>query len=230
MTFHQLVVRHTTFSDRFGQRFNGEFCSDEEDNDFKCDVSRLDFTSIPEDAFTQIGRLDELYMFHTKLSTIPENVFVPLGRLLYLGLSGNRFLLPSNVFAPLGNLKTLFLHDNGLTTLPDNIFASLLNLECLFLEENLLTSLPTSLTTLYRLKTLNVKKNPLFSCRLSETHWFEPRYVYDSLIECQNYLRDIQKGNEQSKVYRCYSHSFPQLMIGLNCCANSFSCITLCWS
>ena len=131
-------------------------------------VTQLDLTESgigalqPHD-FTDLGRLQSLYLRGNSLTTLPPSLFHGLVRLEQLGLNSNRLTeLPPGLFAGLGSLEWLWLNGNRLRILPDGIFSDLAELTHLTLAENSLTDLPASVFTgLTSLESLSLLQNSL---------------------------------------------------------------------
>ncbi|CAM9735669.1 unnamed protein product [Pylaiella littoralis] len=94
-------------------------------------------TTIPEDLFKNLPKLERIYLSHNTLSKLPAKVFEGLGNLQWLYLDANSlFSLPENMFQELEQLERLSFDQNALTTLPAEVFLGLRGLQDLSLTNN----------------------------------------------------------------------------------------------
>ena len=105
-------------------------------------VEYENLSSLQENDFADLFKLETLDLDHNSLSSLPDGIFNDLSSLTRLDLDVNSFTsLPDGIFNGLTNLEWLDLEGNSLTGLPDGIFNGLSSLEFLYLEENNLLSL-----------------------------------------------------------------------------------------
>ena len=145
-----------------------------QENDFD-GLSKLNFlwlndnslSSVHEDIFEGLSSLNVLSLSNNSLSSLPENIFNDLTSLstLYLG-ENSLSSLGENIFNDLSSLSTIFLNDNGLSSLHVGIFNGLTALTHLYLQNNSLRSLPEGLLSSSRLPRLSFLRssNNLLMC------------------------------------------------------------------
>ncbi|XP_069829888.1 platelet glycoprotein V-like [Dendropsophus ebraccatus] len=93
--------------------------------------------SLPEDAFSGLIKLVELYLYSNNISVLPVGLFQHLESLQVLSLYNNTFdSLPNDLLKPLTNLQNIYLNNSKISTLPGNLFKALPNLQRVHLEGN----------------------------------------------------------------------------------------------
>ena len=124
-------------------------------------------SSLQENDFAGLYKLQELYLSQNALSNLPEDIFNDLSDLEKLHLNTNGLLtsLPEGIFNGLSSLEELYLDSNGrLSILPEDIFNGLAKLQTLHLEEGVLSSLSEDIFNgLSNLQTLRLQINNLSS-------------------------------------------------------------------
>ena len=120
-----------------------------QENDFD-GLSKLDFlylnrnslSSLSENTFDGLSSLQVLTLSNNSLSSLPEDIFNDLTSLITFHLSSNSLSsLGEDIFDGLSPLKTLSLNDNSLSSLPEDIFEGLTALTDLWFHNNSLSSL-----------------------------------------------------------------------------------------
>jgi hypothetical protein len=115
------------------------------DVNFFTNMSRLEkvwlkvcnIQNITEDAFSELKNLSTLSLIYNKISEIPEHLFVELTNLINLDLSGNELReLPPTLLANNRNLEKLSLRGNKINELPAGFFDNLEELVVLEMRSN----------------------------------------------------------------------------------------------
>ena len=107
-------------------------------------------TSLQEDDFEDLDKLENLNLSDNSLTSLPEDIFKDLDKLEILELSDNSLTsLHRNIFngsSRLPALTRLYLSGNSLSSLPEAVFSNGLGaLKILDLSDNSLTSLPENI-------------------------------------------------------------------------------------
>ena len=119
-------------------------------------ISRVNLTSLQENDFDGLPKLNFLYLSQNSLSSLHVDIFSDLSSLNVLSLSNNSLSsLPEDIFNGLSGLGTLNLDNNSLSSLHEEIFDGLTSLRLLYLHDNSLRSLPEGLLSRSRLPSLN---------------------------------------------------------------------------
>ncbi|XP_067856130.1 keratocan [Heptranchias perlo] len=125
--------------------------------------------------------LVQLRLGRNKISSIPEGAFTNLGRLTMLDLQGNKlsdFVIPANTFQGLTALLQLNLAKNGLKEMPPQIPASTLQL---FLDSNSIEAIPHNyFSSLPKLSFIRLNHN-----KISDTGIPETVFNVSSIIDLQ---------------------------------------------
>lgn len=143
------------------------------------DLTGCELTTLP-DAFTNLQALEELSLVRNAFTDLPAELrrLGKLPKLRVLRLGDNRLaVLPAEI-GLVTSLVELQLQHNLLTTLPPQVFA-LRSLEVLqlgsALDGNRLTALPDAVADLPRLRTLDLRNNPLAPDALARIRQLLPR-------------------------------------------------------
>ncbi len=129
-------------------------------------LSFLQISNVHADAFSDLVRLQQLYLSHNySLSKLGKGVFNSLSRLATLDLSNCELpWLDRDVFSALKSLESLSIGGNQFESLPTGVFNGLVNLRSLDASSNLITSLPECLfNDLTSLAVINLSNNCLRS-------------------------------------------------------------------
>ncbi|XP_043663672.1 protein toll [Vespula pensylvanica] len=111
----------------------------------KLHLSFNNFSSLPEGLFSRNKALQTVKLIdnHRNLTSLPDNLFANLTKLELVLLKKNGLrILPENLFWGASSLKNISLDSNFLVTLPKNIFKGLENVEKLELNFNDIVTLP----------------------------------------------------------------------------------------
>lgn len=127
------------------------------------DLKSSGLTSIAQDAFSGLLKIQTLDLSYNHLKIIPEGVLEDTTDLKSLDLSVNSLTgLPQVLFNSLFSLTFLDLSENDLSLLPKKLFDSLAALQTLDLSDNSLATLPVGiLDNLADLETLDLSTNSL---------------------------------------------------------------------
>ena len=124
-------------------------------------------TSLQENDFDGLSKLNFLYLNDNSLSSLEEDIFNDLSSLRILTLNNNSLsILGENIFNGLSNLQRLWLDNNSLSSLHVDIFNGLTSVQWLTLNNNSLRSLPEGLLSSSRLPRLSFLRssNNLLMC------------------------------------------------------------------
>ncbi|XP_045175461.2 leucine-rich repeat-containing G-protein coupled receptor 5-like isoform X1 [Mercenaria mercenaria] len=132
-------------------------------NTVTLDLSLNEVSSLPERAFSNLTRLEYLFMVSNSISSLSANVFTGLHKLIHLSLQGNKLqTVPAEALSDLPSLRTLHLDNNQITSVPDNSFKTLRSLSNLRLDVNLLRAIPvTALNQAKNLEAINFEYNQI---------------------------------------------------------------------
>ena len=140
-------------------------------------VQRLDLynnqiTTIAEDTFAGLTKLEQLFLSGNQIKEIKANTFAGLEKLEVLDLNGNEIKeIKANTFAGLTKLEGLSLYNNKIGEIKKDTFAGLTKLEELYLSRNKITTIAenafaglTKLERLYLHSNRDVNGEPTLSC------------------------------------------------------------------
>ena len=155
----------------------------------KLDIHNNSITTIEDDAYTGMKRLQTLYLYRNKLTFLQKNMFNGLNSLTHLNIEINLIeTIPDGCFSDLINLDGLYMSRNKLSEVSGNMWLGLSNLKRLYLYYNKIATLKDGdLNHLHKLEVLLLHGNPLIS--LSHTIFNSSLYP-----ETDGHPRQIQIG------------------------------------
>ena len=117
-------------------------------------------TSLSDDEFSGMFRLEQLFIQNNNLVFLSNNSFVDLVRVMELKLGFNQLsTLPNGVFRYLIQIVKISLVNNLLNTLPDRLFEGLHILQMIELGNNRLTTVSVGAFTIHNFLNTSFKSN-----------------------------------------------------------------------
>lgn len=97
---------------------------------------------IADDSFADLTNIDMIGLSENELTDLPNGIFKPMGNTMtYLGIDGNRMTRLPKAVSDAKALKSLYAHENGMTSIADVDFSGMKNLELVNLMHNSLTGI-----------------------------------------------------------------------------------------
>ena len=159
------------------------------------DLSNNDLPSLPDNGFTSLRQLQNLFLQDNKMTNLAERAFVGLVALQRLNVSSNQLTnLPPELFQSSRDIKELHLNNNSISVLAPGLLAGLDQLLVLDLSNNQLTNTWVNRDTfsgLVRLVILNLAHNKI--TRL-DSHVLQDLYSLQILNLHHNNIEVIAEG------------------------------------
>lgn len=165
------------------------------------------FETIDDFAFSNLTKLQNLYLVKNNLATINRNTFAGLSELLILNLGENGIhSIEIGAFADLKKLKTLDIHKNKLKVLNDHLLDGMSQINTLILGGNELNRINdgNSLYTLTGLQVLYLDNNSISDLdlvKLTRLPSLRKLILNHNKINLENYIIESEEPSQSPVVW-----------------------------
>ena len=127
------------------------------------DLARNDIVKVPARAFSNLVKLQSLYLGYNKIQTVEPLAFEGLERLKTIDLPSNNIdTIPARAFSNLANLQSLNLGYNQIQTVEPLAFEGLESLDTIYLSSNNIDTIPArAFSKLPKLESLYLRNNQI---------------------------------------------------------------------